>query len=264
MRLLLTLSLVVSLSYSSIAQSEDESSFAITIGGGFTSASHQSSSQKQFAFNQNQISYQQFSDTINNGLTPRLNLSVHVWYNKFISNKWNLQVGLGYLESGFRRRQEDLKLNDITHPGIGNGQINDFTNNRKDVNYDYRFHYINLPVLVNYDILKTADLKTNVQFSAGISFDLLVYHNMVARLKNFTVDEKETFRIKETFHQPRTFSFQLNTGFKIEHKADKNTTLVFQPMFGYFPISTTSGEMKVNPYYFMLHAGIILDTNKLF
>ncbi len=244
----------------SFAQSKENASYSLTVGAGFTNASIHSSS-NDIAFAKQQVSFKTYADSIQNKITWRANFSAHLWYNMPVSNKLTLQLGLGYTDLGFRREQNDIKLADETYPGIGEGKLLEFSNNKKDIYYDYRFHYIQVPVWLNYNVFQSKDFKTNVQLTGGLSVNILAKHHLTAKLQNFSVDEEEKFQIDSTGYDARTLSLNLNAGMRIVHKLDKKTTLVFQPMFGYQPISSTNEPLSVNAYQFMLHAGIILDLN---
>jgi hypothetical protein len=55
---------------------------------------------------------------------------------------------------------------------------------------------------------------------------------------------------------------QLNLGFKVIHKLDKETTIIVQPIYTIHPMSVTSGKINVMPYSVMVHAGLVFDLTK--
>lgn len=189
----------------------------------------------------------------------RFNYGIHAWYNKELGAKWDFQVGLGYLDAGFRRQQKNLGLGDPTYPGIGEGMILDNSNQRKDINYDYRFHYIQVPVQFNLRVGRSKDFRSDYMLCGGISTSVLVKHHMTARLENFTVDEKSVFQLDSTGLDARVLAASISLGGRLEHKLDKKFTLIVQPVLSYFPVSITGGSIAVRPYMFTVHAGLVID-----
>jgi hypothetical protein len=249
-------------SLNALGQSMDDSYYSITLGGGFTGATTTSSSQLIYDDRQKPITYEQFNNDAKNNQTMRLNLSAHAWYNKTLGFNWTMQAGLGYLDMGFRREQNNLQDGEYIHKEIGEGKILDKTNIEKNINYDYRFHYLDIPVWFNYELYKSKDYKTMYQFTGGVAANVLIKHQLTARLDNFSIDGKEKFQINNTGYDARAFSMQLNFGFKVIHKLDKETTIIVQPIYTIHPMSVTSGQIKVMPYSVMLHAGLVFDLTK--
>jgi hypothetical protein len=246
------------------AQSLDDSYYSITVGGGLTGASVSSSSNLIYdARPQVDIkSYKEFADAIKKNQSTRLNFSAHAWYNKTLGFNWTLQAGIGYVDMGFRYEQNKLKDGDYINNGVGEGRILDKSNVEKNLNYDYRFHYIDIPVWFNYELFKSKNYKTIYQFTAGFAANILVKHQLTARLDNFTIDGKDKFQVNNTGLDPRAFNMQINAGFKVIHKLDKETTVIVQPMYSMHPVSVTNSNLSVNPYSIILHAGLIIDLNK--
>ena len=68
---------------------------------------------------------------------------------------------------------------------------------------------------------KSKDYKTMYQFTGGVAANVLIKHQLTARLDNFSIDGKEKFQINNTGYEARAFTMQLNLGFKVIHKLDK-------------------------------------------
>jgi hypothetical protein len=244
MQKICTLILVLCFPVLLLAQTRKQNSFSATVSGGFTDS---------------YIKQTKVGNLAGNETTGRFTAGIHAWYNKTLGNKWDLQTGIGYTDFGFRRQQPDAKLMDHTYPGLGSGMILDASNVRKNINYDYRFHYIQIPLWFNYDLGRTKDFKTNFSLTMGAALDVLVKHHMTARLDKFTVDEEKKFQFDSTGLKASPVNMNVNLGFKVEHKMDKTTTLIVQPMFNLFPFSTTTEDIKVRPYAVMLHIGLVLN-----
>ncbi len=252
---------LISFSCLSFGQSMDESYYSVTVGGGFTGATTTSSSKVIYDDRQN-LTYEQFNDQAQKNQIMRLNFSAHAWYNKALGFNWTMQAGLGYIDMGFRRAQNKLQDGDYIHKEVGEGRIWDKSNVEKNLNYDYRFHYLDIPVWFNYELFKSKDYKTMYQLTGGVAANVLLKHQLTARLDNFTIDNKDKFQVNNTGYDARSFSFQVNLGFKVIHKLDKETTILLQPMYTIHPMSVTNDPIKVTPYGIMLHAGLVIDLNK--
>lgn len=255
---------LIAFPFLSIAQSMDESYYSITVGGGLTGASVSSNSQAIYDDrpSSDYRTYKEFADAIKKNQSTRLNFSAHAWYNKALGFNWTLQAGIGYVDMGFRYEQNKLQDGDYIKKGVGEGRIWDKSNVEKNLNYDYRFHYVDIPVWFNYELFKSKDYKTIYQFTAGVAANILVKHQLTARLDGFTIDGKDKFQVNNTGLDARAFNMQLNAGFKVIHKLDKQTTVIVQPMYSMHPVSVTNSNLSVNPYSIMLHAGLVIDLNK--
>lgn len=242
----------------SFSQSQEKSYYSVTIGGGVVGASTTTTSTKPAVYMLNQ-NYTQYNDSVQQFQTSRFNFAATVWYNSSINDKFTLQAGLGYIEMGYRREQNDLKYGDYTYPGMGDGKIIENTNVKRNIYYDYKFHYLQIPVWANYSVFKSKDFKTNVSVTGGLSAAILLKHQLVAKLDNFKIDDKEKFSFDSTGYNARALSMQVNLGLKVEHKLEKDITLIFQPMFNYQPISATSEPISVGLYGFMFNAGVVID-----
>lgn len=259
----LLLGALLAFPFLSIGQSMDDSYYSLTIGGGLTGASVGSSSQAIYDDRPNNTqTYKQFADAIKKNQTTRLNFSAHAWFNKSLGFNWTMQAGIGYVDMGFRYQQNKLQDGDYINKNIGDGKVLDRSNVEKNLNYDYRFHYVDIPVWFNYELYKSKDYKTTYQLTAGVAASILVKHQLTARLDNFTIDGKDKFQVNNTGLDARAFNMQLNAGFKVIHKLDKETTIIVQPMYSIHPISVTNSNLSVNPYSIMLHAGLVIDLNK--
>jgi hypothetical protein len=100
------------------------------------------------------------------------------------------------------------------------------------------------------------------QFTGGVAANVLIKHQLTARLDNFTIDSEDKFQIDNTGYEASAFSVQLNLGFKILHKLDKETTIIVQPIYSIHPISVANGQIDVMPYSVMVHAGLVVDLTK--
>ena len=137
--------------------------------------------------------------------------------------------------------------------------IIDKTNTRKDINYDYRFHYLEIPVLFNYKVARSKDFKSDYMITGGVNLDVLLKHRLTARLENFTVDGEKKYQLDSTGMKANAVAASLSIGARLEHKLDKSTTLIIHPVFNYYPLSVTQSDVKITPYMLMVHAGVVIN-----
>ncbi len=211
-------------------------------------------------------SYTDYSDSVKSTQGTRLMWGVHGWINYSLKKKLDIQVGIGYQDIGFSRIQKGLDLNEPTYPGIGVGFIEDKSNTQKDITYNYRFQYLQVPVIFNSYMGRSANYKWVFNFSAGIVSNLLLKHQIVANLNpGFTVDGKKSFNIDSTGFDARRFAFNVLIGAKIEYKekADTKKTYFFQPAIGFYPLSVAGGAIKSNPWFITINVGMLFVMPKL-
>lgn len=231
--------------------------YSISGGFGLTNAYlHSNSNQNVAGTNQ---TYNQYIDSVASFNEVRHNFSFNIWVNNNLNKNWNIQVGVGYADMGYRRVQNDIKFGEKTYPGIGSGIIEEKSNNKKDINYDYQFFYAQVPVWFNYKLYKSKDYKTTYQLTMGVTPQFLIKNRIAARLKNFTVNEEKKFLLDSTGYDARTMNMQLNVGARLEHKLEKSTTLIIQPMFSYHPFSVSNSPLSANPFGLMVHVGLVVD-----
>lgn len=228
----------------SIAQSKKQNFFSVTVAGGLAGSGISSS--------------KKLSPT-NATYSPRFTVGVHAWYNYALGNSWDLQLGLGYTDAGFRRQQKDIQFAEATYPGVGDGLILEMSNTKKDINYDYRFHYIQVPVLLNYHLHKSKDFKSIYIVSGGVNADILLKHRLTARMENFVVDGEKKYQLDSTGMKANAVTASISIGARLEHKLDKSITLIVHPMFNYYPLSVTRSDFSVHPYTIMVNAGVVIN-----
>lgn len=245
-----------------LAQSQEKSYFSVTVGAGVVGATTTTNSTQQAVYLLNQ-NYTQYNDSVQKFQTTRFNFAATLWYNYVVNDQLTLQAGLGYIDMGYRREQNDLKLGDHTYPGIGFGKIVENTNATRNIYYDYKFHYLQIPLWANYALFKSKDFKTTVSVTGGLSANVLLKHQLVAKLDNFKMDDKDKFTFDSTGYSARSFGMQVNLGLKVEHKLEKDITLIFQPMYNYHPFSATNEPISVGLYGFLLNAGVVIDLDIL-
>ena len=250
--------LLLSIPIFTFAQTQENSYFSLTVGGGLAGATTTSES-SNMAVPMLRQTYKQYNDSVQSFQSTRLNFSATLWYHHIINSEFTLQTGLGYIDMGWRREQNNLKYGDFTYPGVGDGRIIENSNTTKSINYDYRFHYLQIPVWINYLAFKSKDFKTTYSFTGGLTGNVLLKHALTARLDGFTVDSKSKFQLDSSGYDARTFNMQFNIGMRVEHKLEKNITAIIQPMYSIHPFSATNEPISARLYGMMLHVGVVVS-----
>jgi len=233
------------------AQSKTGFSYGLSVNLGYGSASTTNES------------YLKYTDTINSSKTSHFNKGAHIWFNYSLGKKYDLQVGLGYEQIGFARQQSNLNFNNYTYPGIGTGRIEDLSNSEKVITYNYRFNYIQVPIMINTFLGRSNDFKWIYHFTAGLTPQILVNHQLIANCNpGFSVDGEDQFKFDSTGFSARSIAMNLQIGMLIENRVSKNKTYFIQPIIGYYPFSITSSANTANPFFFSVNLGLKLASLK--
>jgi hypothetical protein len=235
-----------------------------TIGAVFNGSFNSSSSIEMANSHQ---TFKQYQDSTSNEETWRLNFSPQIGIIYQINRDFDLQCGLGYIVLGHQRQLNNLKFQDYTYPGVGstNGQIVESTNVERDIKLNYRYQYLQIPLLFNYHLnVKSVGQKVKASLSGGVGFNVLLKHDINAVLNSgFKMDDKSSFSIYSTSFKANTFSANLMLGTRIDYNYKKQVKLICQPMFGYFPLSVSSNQLEARPWYFNISFGVIYSLDDL-
>lgn len=237
------------------AQSKSKYTFGIGVNGGIGLAAHNSDAYTK---------YESFLDSNSNtSKAMHFNKGIHAWFTYSLGKKADLQVGLGYQQTGFTRKQTDLQYFNYTYPGIGFGQILDKSNTQKEITYNYRFHYLQFPIIINRSLGRSSDFKWVYKFSAGLTPQILVKHNLVANCNpGFTIDSEKQFKLDSTGFDAKRIAISMQVGFNIEYRDSKEKTYFFQPLLGIYPTSVTGSNNKAYPFYFGMNVGMLFSNIK--
>ncbi len=204
-------------------------------------------------------SYTTYNDSISGKETYRFNMICPtLWFNYSLAQKWDIQTGLGYMDIGFQRLQNDIKFEDYLYPGVGSGRLLEKTNVSPGITHDYHYQYLHIPVLFNYHIGRSGDYKFNFSLTGGMALDVLLKHKMTANL-DFAIDGQNKYKMDSTGYDGRILALNIIFGGRIDYKIDKNLTLMIQPVIGFYPISVSSSPISVYPYYFSVNTGLVYD-----
>lgn len=202
------------------------------------------------------MTFKEFNDSISAFESYKLSLGGTVWVNYLLNSKWSLQTGLGYSEVGFTRKQENIQLGDPLFPGIGSGQLEELSNTTKNIDYNFRYQYISVPVLFNYYGKRSKDFKWTYFFTAGAAVNVLVKHQIRAELENFVVEGEKVYKLDSSGYEGSRLTMNLYVGGKFEYKVKNGLNVFGQPLVMVFPFSVSNTEMKSRPIGLQLNLGI--------
>lgn len=202
--------------------------------------------------------YQNYMDTTKSSASYHFNKGIHAWALYSLGKKSDLQIGLGFQQMGFARKQSNLTFKNFTYPGIGIGKIEDLSNTQKEITYNYRFNYLQIPLQINTYLGRSRDFKWVYQFSAGIMPQILLKHRLVANTNpGFTIEEEDQFKIDSSGFEARRFAVNMQVGLTIEYRESKNKVYFIQPMLGVHPIGVSANPRVAYPVFASLAVGVL-------
>ncbi|MBC7382918.1 MAG: outer membrane beta-barrel protein [Bacteroidia bacterium] len=204
--------------------------------------------------------YDHYIDSVKSTQGLRATIGAHIWANYALLKTVDVQIGLGYMETGFSRRQTGLNFGNPTYPGIATGRIEDNSNTKKAITYNYKFQYIQVPILFNFYLKRSGNFKWIYSFTAGITTNVLVKHQIQANMDpGYSIEGKTTYKIDSTGFDARRIAVNLLVGAKIEYRNNKKSVYFIQPAVGIYPISVSSAPNKSHPWFVMFNVGMLYD-----
>ena len=147
-------------------------------------------------------------------------------------------------------------------PGIGsNGRVEDNTNVVKNAYYSFKYQYLTVPVLFNYYAKRSDDFKWTYYVSGGVGMNVLLKHQIKAKLDNFYVEGENVFRLDSSGYEGAPFTVNLFLGGRIEYKIDKQLSAFAQPMLTIFPMSVSKTDVKAVPVGLQFNLGVAYSLN---
>jgi hypothetical protein len=256
MRSIVPFFIIMLASILTFAQGRSKLTWSASVNPSITFPANFSSSKEKVSGNEYQT-HEQYADSVRTFETFKLSLGATVWMNYLINQKWTLQTGIGFNETGFTRQQKNIKVLDRVFPGVGTGMVLDQSNVERSIDYRFRYQYITLPVLFNYYGKRSGDFKWTYYFSTGIGFNYLLKHEIKAVLNDFVIDGENTFHLDSTGYEGTRFAVNLFVGARIEYKVDKTISVFGQPLITAYPLSISKTPMSVHPIGLTMNCGIV-------
>jgi hypothetical protein len=178
-----------------------------------------------------------------------------------LNTDWSLQAGIGYADVGFMRTQKNIQYRDYMYPGIGTGpnggRLLERSNSEKHIEYNYRFQYIQIPILFNYQFRNKRDLFFSFSATAGLSINVLADHRITANLINFSVEGESRYSFDSTGYNARVLGANLLLGGRLDYKFDKQFSVMVQPFFAVAPVAITGDPASVYPVWYGVNVGVL-------
>lgn len=238
-----------------VSQSFPRLSYGGSVHGMLTGSFNGSSSGRLINGSQ---TYSFYADSVSAHESSRTSLGASVWVHQFLSRKWGIQTGLSYVDVGHNRTQSNIQYMDPLYPGIGKGKLLELSSGsgEKKIVYSYRYRYLQIPVLAHYELFSSKDFYYKVSMSAGLGVNVLLQHQITAKLEQFVVDGNQTFQLDSSGFKARTLTFNAMLGMRGEYRFDKKTIVYLMPVFSIYPISVSSNEFTARPYYLQFNLGV--------
>ncbi|MDZ4668923.1 MAG: outer membrane beta-barrel protein [bacterium] len=235
-----------------MAQSKAKASFGFSVNGGMGGAIANGNPYKN---------YESFLDTNSKTSSAiHFNKGIYAWYTYSLGKKSDIQVGVGYQQTGFARKQTDLTFKNYTYPGIATGRIEDFSNTQKGITYNYRFHYLQIPIILNTYLGRSGDFKWVYQLSSGITPQVLLKHQLVANCNpGFSIEGKDQFKLDSSGFDAKRLAVSLQIGIYIAYRESKDKIYFFQPMVGIYPSSVSTANNSAFPFFVSLNVGVMFS-----
>lgn len=209
------------------------------------------------------VNYLQMDDSLDKHDSYRagFDLSLNTFFSTY--SRIYFSVGAGYRNTGYRRHFEGLKFRDSIQYM---GSIDVFSDNgSKDITFNYRYHYIDIPCMLHYSLKKREDQyeEENFFISFGFSPHFLIRDSFRARLFGFSINEQVEFKGKDIYTVNKPFNVDFLLGGRFQGPIDENWKFCFNPLV-HVPLmsQTTSGSgIDLRTWTVSLNAGVIYKLN---
>jgi hypothetical protein len=245
------------ISLSAIAQTRSRVSFGLSVNPFYTWSIHSSESEEKIAGTT--TSYKTYSDSVSKIQSSYLSFGATGWVNYFLNQDWSLQIGVGYADIGFMRLQDNIQYLDKLYPGIGTGKVIEKSTSQKSIEYQYRFRYLQIPLLANYTFKAGRNFNTTYSLTGGLLCNVLLNHRLKANLVNWVMDGERTFYFDSTGYAARPMNMQLMLGARTDIRIDKQWVFMIQPFFSLSLFSVTSAPLFVTPYQLGANIGLVYE-----
>jgi hypothetical protein len=240
--------------YTLHAQSVEKLKFGI--GGNLVYANSINSSNSNSVVPGTSKTYKAYADSVAQFEEGRYSAGISAWVAYSVSQKLSIQSGISYLDIGFTRVQSDINVGDRLYGSLG--IVMDLSNVERSVEYRYRYHYLHIPMLVNYNLYSNRNGNHSILLIGGFGMNILLKHDMKAVLDQFSVDGEFVHRFDSTGYEGRRIGMNIMAGVRYEFRDEDKQKFFIQPNFGFSPMSITNTPIRVLPVFFQLTGGIII------
>lgn len=204
-----------------------------------------------------------YKDSINQSDGYRDALSAAVMMSYSVDKYTRIHFGLQYLNLGFTRKKENLRFLDTIHPQIG--IMSDLSQTGESyVDFNYRFHYITLPFLVDKQIVNKRLKASTLHFIMGASISALLKHDIKAQFHGFSLKGGQKSKVLDAGDQEAgRLNGNLQFGFRLENLVYGEKTFVFVQPNVFIPILKANySKERAQLYALGLQVGLMFKIEK--
>jgi hypothetical protein len=204
-----------------------------------------------------------YKDSINRIDGYRDAISAAVMLSYSVDKYTRIHFGLQYLNLGFTRKKENLRFLDTIHPQIG--IMSDLSQTGESyVDFNYRFHYITLPFLVDKQIVNKSMKASTLHFILGASISALLKHDINAQFHGFSLKGGEKSKVLDASNQEAgRLNGNFQVGFRLENLVYGEKTFVFvQPNLFIPVLKANYSKERAQLYALGLQVGLMFKLEK--
>ncbi len=204
----------------------------------------------------------EFRDSLNKADRPGQSMNFGIQYFTKKNAFDAFSIGISYTTLTYRRVAENLKLGDWIHPQVGyiTGLVQAAN---LSVRYDYRYRYIEAPILWHKSAEGYGNLKEfDMWYFFGFAPAVMVQDRVHIFTQGFTAQGTNTFDIKDEQVTPVRFNVFAQAGFRADYYMYKNIHGLLQPRFRMPVLPSSGGTQTVWIPQLSLDLGLIFLLDK--
>jgi hypothetical protein len=206
------------------------------------------------------VTYTQLVDSVNQTDGFKTSATIGAGFIYVVNENLSVQTGLRYNNIGFSRKLNDLQFKDKIYPGVG--AVTEITTQEKTAIFNYRFHYLSIPLLAQYRINTRKKDKLVFFITVGTGFDFFMSDDISIKLDGFAINAKSKFKSDSTGFTHKPFNNFLIGGGRMEYRISEQFSLGIAPEMRFPLFHTTSGAQRMKPYAIALQAALVVDLIK--
>lgn len=203
--------------------------------------------------------YARYADSVNDKYASRISYSGGIGFRYGMNKNIDIVTGIQYTDIGFASKLRNIQYAQIIFPGLGNalGIVMDKTNLSKNADLNYRFQYIQIPIILSKKVGSSRDFNWEWDVFGGIAANVLLKHDLqVKLLDNYNVEGKNVFQFDSTGYKARAFTWNVMAGFTAFYKYTNTVRVYASPYLSFYPMSITGNEIQVKTFQGGIQIGI--------
>lgn len=200
-------------------------------------------------------------DSLKGIQTNRLGYTIFIQYQKQMGQNLLLQTGIQYTNTGFVRVARNLNFKTRIHPDLPPLDQTIATSPEPTAEMHYVFDYIDIPVLFNRKIYLTRKPSKHWEFygTYGAGLNILLQDRVSAHLKGFTIDNKRTFNLKNTYLKSNSINVTGYLGLRANYNYSNKLGFLTQPLISVPLLPASRGDYTYRLLSFGMQVGIYFN-----